>query len=155
MCKVFLSECIYKGTDLKTLLNFLVAFFFVSSSAYGADQTEIIKRFVNAFNDKDVTTMLDLAAQDMKWMSVSGNTLSTDTSSHADLEKAMKSYFEAVPSAKSRLLHLNHSGNFVYALEQASWLSKGVEKSQCSMALYQLENGKIKHVWYYPAHTCP
>ena len=66
----------------------------------------------------------------------------------------MQSYFNSVPSARSEIRQLEASGNFVYALEQAFWTVKGQEKTQCSMAVYELAKGMIKHVWYFPAHQC-
>lgn len=123
--------------------------------ALAADGTATVKQFVNAFNQRQIDTMLELAAPNMQWMSVSGHTISTETSDHDQLKKAMQSYFASVPSAQSTLLQLNQSGQFVYALEKASWLVKEQKKSQCSMAVYELANDKIQHVWYFASHQCP
>ena len=98
--------------------------------------------------------MMDLAAPDMRWMSISGQQIAIETSNHAELRKAMLSYFESSPSTKSEICYLHESGAFVYALEEAFWSTKGVEKSQCSMAVYELVGGKLQHVWYFPAHQC-
>ena len=70
------------------------------------------------------------------------------------LKQAMSGYFASVPSARSEIRSIYQSGSFVFALEQAFWTSKEVEKSQCSMAVYELVDGMIKHVWYFPAHAC-
>ena len=98
--------------------------------------------------------MLDLAAPDMQWMSVSGHDVSVETSGHEALKTAMSGYFENVPSARSEIRQLHQSGTFVYALEQASWSVGDATKSQCSMAVYELADGKLKHVWYFPSHSC-
>jgi len=137
------------------LISALISSLISSPIALAADGTTTVKQFVNAFNQRQINTMLALAAPNMQWMSVAGHTISTETSDHDQLKKAMQSYFASVPSAQSALLQLNQSGQFVYALEKASWLAKEQKKSQCSMAVYELANEKIQHVWYFASHQCP
>lgn len=137
------------------LICTLVISLIISPVALAADGAATVKQFVNAFNQRQIDTMLELAAPNMQWMSVSGHTISTETSDHDQLKKAMQSYFASVPSAQSALLQLNQSGQFVYALEKASWLVKEQKKSQCSMAVYELANDKIQYVWYFASHQCP
>ena len=128
--------------------------FAISTSTYSADAQEQVKRFVDAFNERNLNQMLELVAVDMKWMSVSGENISTETNNHSELKQAMLSYFESTPSAKSKILSLHLSGDFVYSLEKASWQSKGLEKNQCSMAIYQFSAEKIQYVWYFQSHNC-
>lgn len=137
------------------LISALFSALVISPLALAADATTTVKQFVNAFNQRQISTMLELAAPNMQWMSVTGQSIATETSSHDQLKKAMLRYFASVPSAQSALLQLNQSGQFVYALEKASWLVKDQEKSQCSMAVYELANNKIQHVWYFASHQCP
>ena len=118
------------------------------------DALATVKGFVTAFNEKDIDGMLKLATSDIQWMSVSGQTITSEAGDQDALKKAMSGYFASVPSARSEIHSIHQSGSFVFALEQAFWTSKEVEKSQCSMAVYELEEGKIKHVWYFPAHVC-
>jgi len=137
-----------------SLITILVTFL-ISQAAFATEGTETVKLFVKAFNTQDINTMLDLTTPDMKWMNISGQQIAIETSTHAELGKAMLSYFESTPSTKSEIRYLNESGAFVYALEEAFWSSSEVEKSRCSMAVYELLGGKINHVWYFPAHQCP
>ena len=44
------------------------------------------------------------------------------------------------------------SGRFVTVRERASWTSEsGEERSQASVAVYEIRDGLVARVWYYPA----
>ncbi len=43
------------------------------------------------------------------------------------------------------------SGSFVAVRERAFWQGKDGEKSQFSLAVYEVRNEKIVRVWYFPA----
>ena len=126
----------------------------MSHATYAQEAVATVKGFVAAFNEKDIDGMLKLAATDIQWMSVSGQTITSEAATQEALKTAMSGYFASVPSARSEIRAIHQSASFVFALEEASWTSNEVEKSQCSMAVYELVEGKIKHVWYFPAHAC-
>ncbi len=132
----------------------LVPWVFFCQFAFAGENTEVVERFVSAFNEHDVDAMLEFAAPDMRWMSVSGDRISVETSTHAELLAAMAGYFESTPGARAEILSVSESGRFVHTLEQAFWPSGGAERSQCSMAVYELIEGTIQSVWYFPAHPC-
>ena len=125
-----------------------------SNAVMASEGIEVVKGFVNAFNERDVDTMLELSTSDMRWMSINGQEVTTETANQAQLKTAMTDYFASSPSTRSDIRHLHQSGPFVYALEQAFWMANGQQKSQCSMAVYEFSDGKIQHVWYFPSHKC-
>jgi len=122
--------------------------------AFAADNGELVQRFVSAFNQHDVDAMLELSASDMRWMSVSEDRITIETSTHAELRAAMEGYFENTPGVRTEIRSISESGPFVHILEEAFWLSSGAEKSQCSLAVYEHLDGKLQNVWYFPAHQC-
>mgnify|MGYP001054908877 CR=1 FL=1 len=132
----------------------LLATMLLCGLVQGQESTTTVEKFIGAFNRHDVDAMLALSAPDIHWMSISRQQLAIETSTQASLRDAMVSYFESMPSARSRIRSIHSSGEFVYTLEQAVWQSNGVEKSQCSVAVYELREQKIVHVWYFPAHRC-
>lgn len=121
---------------------------------HGQENIRTVEEFIDAFNRHDVNAMLAMTTPDIHWMSISAQQLSIETSTQAQLRDAMTSYFESVPSARSRLRSIDSSGAFVYTLEEATWLSRDEQKSQCSIAVYEFNEQKIRHVWYFPAHRC-
>lgn len=132
----------------------LVLLLVISQSVFADSNKMIVKKFVNAFNSKDVDSMLGFASDDMQWMSIAADNISIETSNREALKRAMQGYFQSMPSARSEIRQTNESGSFVYSLEEAFWTVKDIEKSQCSMAVYEFDEGKIKHVWYFPSHAC-
>ena len=136
---------------VKTLIPLL----FLCQVAFAGENTELVERFVSAFNQQDIDAMLEFTAPDMRWMSVSGDRISTETSTRTELRDAMAGYFESTPGVRAEIRSISESGQFVHTLEEAFWLSGGIERSQCSMAVYELLDGKLKNVWYFPAHRCP
>ena len=115
---------------------------------------KVVLNYVNAFNAQDIPAMLQNTTEDIKWMSVYGEQLSLETTGKAPLKQTLQHYYQQVPSIHSELLEKKSSGPFVYTVEKASWKSDGENKSQCSPAIYQLEKGLIKHVWYFAAFAC-
>lgn len=114
----------------------------------------VVRELVAAFNAHNVAQMLRLCAPDIRWMSVASERLTIEALGTESLGKAMESYFRTVPSARSTLLSTVVSGNFVTAVEQATWHSGGQQRVQCSVSLYEVRGQKIQSVWYFPAHTC-
>jgi hypothetical protein len=133
----------------------LISLLFSCQVAFAGENAETVERFIAAFNQHNVDAILELSAVDMRWMSVSGEQISIETSTHAELREAMGGYFESTPSARAEVRSISESGSFVITLEEAFWSSGGAEKSRCSVAVYELFEQKIQNVWYFPAHHCP
>ena len=116
---------------------------------------ETVENFVEAFNRHDIDAMLELTTDDLRWISVTNEQLSIEASNQGELREAMASYFATTPSARAEIRSITESGPFVHTVEEALWSSHGVEKNQCSMAVYEILEGNVHNVWYFPAHECP
>lgn len=132
-----------------------LAMLFLAGSTSAADLSCVVRQFVGAFNDHDVDAMLAMAADDVRWMSVSGDDITVEAAGADQLRASMTSYFDSIPSARARLRSVHASGPFIHAVEEAVWLSGDTEMSQCSMAIYEIVDGKVKNVWYFSAYECP
>ncbi len=117
-------------------------------------ETQVVKSFVEAYNQQDLEGMLDLTTSDVSWMSVESKKLSIITAGKEQLSKAIQGFFANGNHGRSEILSIQGSGDFVHTVEKAIWSSEGKEKSQCSVAIYELKEQKILNVWYYPAHQC-
>ena len=111
----------------------------------------LIRQYVAAFNAHDIAAMLALATDDISWVRVTGDRVSVATTGKEALEKAMSTYFENTPSARSEIEALMTAGVLVTVRERAHWTGKNGPKSQMALAVYQVKEGKINRVWYYPA----
>ena len=107
-----------------------------------------------AFNAHDVDLMLEACAEDIMWMMVGADKISVEARGAEALREGMAAYFESVPSASSLLRSAVESGPFVVTVEEARWESGGEKKSQCSAAVYEVKEGKVQNVWYFPSHKC-
>ena len=139
---------------MKSVLATILLSLLINYSAMASSPSETVQKFVYAFNQHNVDGMLALSSFDLKWMSVAGEKVSVQASTHETLREAMQGYFKSTPSARSEIKSIRESGTFVFTLEKAFWLSAGAEKSQCSMAVYELRENKIENVWYFAEHKC-
>lgn len=139
---------------MRSAVGFLSGLLLLSPAAFAGGNSAIIERYVEAFNKHNVEGMLDLAAEDVAWMSVADGRLSVATSTRDQLHDAMTDYFRNTPGARTEILSITESGPFVHTVEEAYWTSEGSEKSRCSMAIYELVGREVKNVWYFPSHDC-
>lgn len=129
--------------------------FILLGTAHGGDNLAVVERFIAAFNEHDVDAMLELTADEVRWMSIAEERVSVEASGEDQLRASMSAYFSDVPSASARLRSAAASGRFVHTVEEAGWTSGGEQRRQCSVAVYELESAEIVNVWYFPAHGCP
>ena len=111
---------------------------------------EIVRKFEAAFNKHDVTTMAALVTEDAQWFNVEGDKVSVETNGKAAMEKWLKGYFQSCPSCHSEFEALMVAGSYVSVHEKAMWESKSGPKLQKSLGVYEVRDGLIRHVWYYP-----
>ena len=122
-------------------------------SAAAQQHTDVIDKFVTAFNAHDAAKMASMVSEEFQLFSMNEEgQADLATSGPAALESEMTQYFAGLPSVRSTIDGRNEVGNYVSFRETASWKAKdGQEKSQSSLAVYQVKDNKIHRVWYYPA----
>lgn len=120
-------------------------------SALPADPARLVERFVDAFNRRDLEAISALAADSVEWLSVSEAKISTETAGREALLTSLKSYFASCPSCKSTVKILGVTGPFISALERATWTKGSEAKAQESLSVYEVRDGRILRVWYFPA----
>ncbi|MCM3873804.1 MAG: nuclear transport factor 2 family protein [Pyrinomonadaceae bacterium] len=119
----------------------------------GIEQEKRVREFVGAFNTRNVDAMLEVADENVQWLSVDGAKVSVETEGKAALRESMERYFRSCPSCKSSLEWIQSAGSRVTALERASWSGKSGAKSQRGLSVYEFRGGKILRVYYFPAEV--
>lgn len=114
----------------------------------------IVRSFIDAFNAHDVDAMLSMAADDIRWMSISGSTLSAEATGKTELAASMRQYFTQFSTARSVVRSVNAEGRFVTTIEEARWEVRQEPRSQCGVAVYEVDGAKIRNVWYFPPVPC-
>ena len=111
---------------------------------------ELVNGLMAAFNDHDAEAMRAFWSPDVTWVEISGDQSSIVTSTAQILYEETKAYFEAFPSVQSSLESIAVNGNYVTAVERPVWEENGERKSQASVVVYEIDNGKVVRFWYYP-----
>jgi hypothetical protein len=120
-------------------------------AAPGGGAREVVERFLEAFNRHDVEAMLALAHPEIQWLSVEGEKISVETAGAAALGESMRKYFRSLPSSRSSIEGAVEAGRFVSVRERARWEGKSGERTQSALAVYEVDEGRVRRVWYYPA----
>jgi acetyl esterase len=134
--------------------KFLAARGFLDASRVaGHDGPEaVVRAHLADFNARNVDAMAKRVAEDFVWYDVNGDQTKVETKGREALRKGLEGYFKSVPTAKSELHMLTTNGRFVSARERVTWKNaKGEPRSQNAMSVYEVEEGLIKRVWYFPA----
>lgn len=121
------------------------------TTADHAALSDTVRAFVEAFNARDIDAMDALVTDDVAWLSITPDGLRTETEGRAALQSAMVSYFSSCSSCRSTLGPLLESAQRVAVVETAHWQTDDGPKSQQSMAVYELDDGRIRRVHYFPA----
>lgn len=113
---------------------------------------EVVHEQMDAFNRHDVEAMAAQVAPDFVWLSVDGDEVVVEVRGRMALAEGMRSYFSSLPSVRSEVEAAMVSGSFVTIRERAIWADEsGVERSQVALGVYEVRDGLIQRVWYYPA----
>jgi outer membrane protein assembly factor BamB len=115
------------------------------------DPGEVVEGLLQAFNDHDVDAMATFVADDVQWLAVQGAEIAVEADGKEALVAGMKGYFASIPKARSEAEGTFVSGRYVTVRERAYWTVDGEDRSQSSLAVYEVEDGKVLRVWYYPA----
>ena len=136
--KALLSGCII----LTTLLN----------AGNNEEQANVVRELIQAFNAHDTPALMNLVTDDVKWLYIiSPDSISLETSGREETQNAFNDYFKSVPTIRSEIEDLNVSGDYVTFRERVFWKKAGKEVTQSALCVYQIKEGKISNVWYFPA----
>ncbi|WP_428407831.1 nuclear transport factor 2 family protein [Hyphococcus sp.] len=114
------------------------------------DNVNVVNGLMAAFNAHDADKMRDYWHPDVTWIELSGEQASKVTTSAQQLHDELVAYFDAYPTVSSSLENIIVNGNFVTAVERPVWEEAGERKSQASVVVYEIIDGRVKRFWYYP-----
>jgi hypothetical protein len=110
----------------------------------------VVRSFVAAFNARSIDDMLKLATDDVEWLSVDGTKVTVETAGKDALRTSMTAYFKRCPTCRSAVEIGPSTAARVAAIETASWQSQKGPRRQRSLSVYELQNGLVRRVYYYP-----
>ncbi len=115
-------------------------------------QEVIVSAYVEAYNTRDLAAMEALMHPQIQWIAVENGKSVVAADGREELAAQMKSYLASPTATNSTLDNAAVSGRFVAVKETAHWKgANGRDASQSSIAVYELDGGLVRRVWYYPA----
>jgi len=112
---------------------------------------DIIREQLRAFNAHDPAAMVANLHERFAWFAIDSDVMRVESEGRGNFFQSMRDYFASVPGARAEIEELFVAGVFVTARERAYWLQGGAELSQASLSIYEIRDGLIYRVWYYPA----
>lgn len=149
-----------RGVRMRGIAVGVVTLFFAVACAPDAERAAepeasgeavgVVAGLMEAFNAHDPDRMRAFWRDDVTWIEITGNQSSVVTSSADQLYKELVAYFEAYPTVSSSLENISVNGNYVTATERPVWEEDGERRSQTSIVVYEVIDGKVKRFWYFP-----
>ena len=140
---------------MKRIAVFILTGLFALKPASAGETADAVRDLTDAFNRHDVAAMRALWHEDIVWLDIDGETMSVAVRGLRSFEEAMTAYFKSYPDVRSTLAGAAESGAFLSGVETVTWTSKGADRSQSGPVVYEVRDGKILRVWYYPATKGP
>ena len=117
----------------------------VAQETGASEAAVVVERFVDAFNAHDVAAMLALVTDDVElYYADERGGFDRSSSTANQLAGDMNDYFRAYPDVRSRVEGMVPGPVFVSFREQ-------IVGGQSSLAVYEVRDGRIRRVWYFPA----
>ena len=104
-----------------------------------------------AYNRHDVPAMLELVDTGFVWLNLVGDSVQVETRGRDALKSGLESYFRSIPTAQSTMETISSLGPWVSVRERAHWRTESGARSQAALSVYEVREGRLRRVWYYPA----
>lgn len=112
---------------------------------------DVVEACMAAYNRHDVEAVECYLADDVRWLSVAGASMTTESSGRDSIAEGLREYFAALPST---ILNMHSNGSFVSVTEKASWSRDGKRLRQCAQAVYDIDDNRLINVWCFGTQSC-
>lgn len=143
------------------ILAIFATLFFATFPAYADHSSDITSRsivesYTQAYSNGDADAMGVLMHEDIQWLTAKDDKITITLQGKSDMVKELSDYFKGPTTISSSLGGWGENGDYVSVVETASWTTKtGKNQSQSSNVIYQIENGLVRRVWYFPEQKLP
>lgn len=112
----------------------------------------LLRAYLDAFNRHEPEAVAAFCAENFKWYSIDGDKTAVDAEGRTALRDWLVGYFKSFPTVRSEFLSVEQTGPFLTVRERPSWDNKeGKRVSQQAHGVYEIRNGLIQRVWYFPS----
>lgn len=134
-----------KNLFLITLLCFYTGIFAQDKSVH-----DILIDQVEAFNAKNIETLVANVSEDFKWYYIGSDTLLLEVDGKENFQKSMIAYYNSLKEVKSEITEYAIEQNRINFKEVVQYETKSGHSGQASsMGIYEMKNGLIHRVWYF------
>jgi hypothetical protein len=120
-------------------------------AAEEATEAATVRSYVAAYNAHDIDGVVKLLHPEFVWLNVDGETVAVEARGRDAIRTSLAGYFKSLPSARSEIETLSTLGPWVSVRERAHWQGKDGPRSQAAMSVYEVRDGLLRRVWYYPS----
>ena len=128
-----------------------VLFAVTGGAAEEATEAATVRAYVAAYNAHDIDGVVKLLHPEFVWLNLDGETVAVEARGREAVRTSLAGYFKSLPSARSEIEALSALGPWVSVRERAHWLGKDGPRSQAAMSVYEVREGLLRRVWYYPS----
>jgi len=134
---------------MSVIATFAMVLALTQSPGTAATPEATVRRSYDAFNTRDADAFVRHMSEEIRWMSITGESVKVETSGREPLRAYLARYFQRLPTVQSRIESLMAAGPYVTVHERVTWQSTTGERTQSALAVYQVTEGRIVAVWYY------
>lgn len=120
------------------------------TAATDSAAVSIVRAYFAAYNAHDVEGVLRLLHPDFVWLSLAGDSVAVEARGRTAIRSQLDGYFRRLPSARSDMEAVTALGPWVSVRERARWTNASGPRSQAAMSVYEVRDGLLRRVWYYP-----
>ena len=135
-------------------MTIFLAAVLASTAAVAADapEMETVRAYVAAYNAHDIDAVVKFLHPEFVWLNVEGDAVLVEVRGPEAVRTSLTGYFKQIPQARSEIETISSLGPWVTVRERAHWKAKdGGARSQAAMSVYEIREGLLRRVWYYPS----
>lgn len=121
------------------------------ASTASATPEAVVRAYIQAFNAHDAQAVGRWLAEDLSWLAIEGSQLREEASGRTAMVEWLQGYFAQIPDVRAELRYLGGGPRIVAVHECLSWRGSDGPKRQCAHGSYEVADGLIQRVWYWPA----
>ncbi|MEO8635743.1 MAG: nuclear transport factor 2 family protein [Gemmatimonadales bacterium] len=122
----------------------------LSGAAADSASLSVVRAYFTAYNAHDVEAVLRLVAPDFVWLSLAGDSVVVEARGAEAIRTGLVDYLRRLPSARSDIEAISALGPWVSVRERARWEGANGPRSQAGLSVYEIRDGLLRRVWYYP-----
>jgi hypothetical protein len=119
---------------------------------FASPEIDVVQKQLEAFNRHSAAEVVACYAENIKWRSIDGDSVSVEGTDRASILEWLTGYFKSLPSVHSELSDVSQNGPYVVFRERAAWTGKdGKPRAQTAIGVFEVRDGVVQRAWYFPA----